>query len=143
LRSPTPVRFIWTLTIFLSLIGVVIVSGLIIGATALVMSPRMAIGGANETAATTLFATLFLFALLKAWRSIRQRNVALHREWIIRAFAIGSAVATTRPIVGIFFATSRITHLTPHDFFGIAFWLAFTIHLIAAETWITHTRPTP
>jgi len=120
---------------------VLVVCGLIVGCSALVMSPQMAIGGANETAATTLFAVIFLFALVNAWQLIRQGKVALHREWMIRAFAVGSAVAATRPIMGAFFATRRITHLTPHDFFGIAFWLSFTIQLIAAEVWINYTRP--
>ena len=50
-------------------------------------------------------------------------------------------MATIRPIVGAFFATRSVTHLTPHNFFGTAFWLAFTIHLIAAEIWINYTRP--
>jgi uncharacterized membrane protein len=120
---------------------VVIASGVIIGSTALVMGPKMPIGGANETAATTFFAIVFLFALLKAFLSIRQGKVAVHREWMIRAFAIGLAVATIRPIVGAFFATRSLTHLTPHDFFGTAFWLGFTMHLIAAEIWINYTRP--
>jgi uncharacterized membrane protein len=119
---------------------IALVSGLIIGATALVMSPQMAIGGVNETAATMLFASLFLFALFKGFVAIRRGKVAVHREWMIRAFAIGLAVAFVRPIVGVFFATSRLTHLTPHDFFGTAFWLGFTIQTIAAETWINHTR---
>jgi len=119
---------------------VVLASGMIIGCTALRMSPQMAIGGANETAATMLFAILFLFALVKAYLSIRRRNVARHREWMIRGFAIGMAVAAVRPIVGIFFATRKLTHLTPHDFFGIAFWLGFTIQLIVAEVWINYTR---
>jgi uncharacterized membrane protein len=120
---------------------VVLASGIVIGVTALVMSPQMAIGGASETAATTFFAIVFLFALVKAFLSIRKGNVALHREWMIRAFAIAFAVATIRPIVGVFFATRRLTHFTPHDFFGAAFWLGFTIHLIVAEVWINHTRP--
>jgi len=120
---------------------IVLASGIVIGGTALVMSPQMAIGGANETAATMFFAMIFLFSLIKAFLSIRKGNVAFHREWMIRAFAIAFAVATIRPIMGVFFATSRLTHLTPHDFFGIAFWLGFTIHLIAAEVWINYTRP--
>jgi uncharacterized membrane protein len=120
---------------------VVLASGIIIGGTALVMSPQMAIGGVNESAATMLFAIVFLFALVKAFLSIRRRNIALHREWMIRAFAVGLAVATIRPIVGVFFATRSITHLTPHDFFGTAFWLGFTVQLIAAEIWINYRRP--
>jgi uncharacterized membrane protein len=120
---------------------VAVVLGLITGITALVMSPQMAIGGANETAATMLFAIIFLFSLIRAFLLIRKGNVALHREWMIRAFATGLAVATIRPIMGVFFATRSITHLTPHDFFGIAFWLGFTMQLIAAEVWINYSRP--
>ncbi len=120
---------------------IVLGSGLIIGSTALVMGPLMAIGGANEAAATTLFGVLFLFALFKGFVSIRRRKIAQHREWMIRAFAIAFAVATIRPIVGIFFATRGLTHLTPQEFFGTAFWLGFIMQLIAAEIWINYTRP--
>ncbi len=112
-------------------------SGLVIGLSALVMSYTMNIGGANETAATTLFAILFLFCLIKAYRHIRRKEVAQHREWVIRMFGIGLGVATTRPIVGMFFAFRK---LTPHEFFGIAFWLGFTTTLLAAEAWIDYTR---
>jgi uncharacterized membrane protein len=117
---------------------VFVASGIIIGITALMMSFQMAIGGANETAATTFFAVLFLFALGKAFLHIRRREITPHREWMIRAFAIGLAVATVRPIVGLFFALSD---LSPEEFFGIAFWLGFTLNLIAAEIWINYTRP--
>ena len=120
---------------------VLLACGAVIGVTALVMSPQMAIGGANETAATTLFALLFLFSLGKGFAAIRRVEVARHREWMIRAFAIGLAVAFVRPIVGVFFATSRITHPAPQTFFGTAFWLGFTIQSIAAEAWINYTRP--
>ncbi len=113
------------------------VCGLIIGISALIMSFKMNIGGPNETAATTLFAIVFLICLSKAYLYIRKKEVARHREWMIRAYAIGLGVATTRPIVGIFFATRR---MTPHEFFGIAFWLGFTITFLVAEYWIDYTR---
>jgi hypothetical protein len=60
---------------------------------------------------------------------------------MIRAFSVGLAVATIRPIIGMFFATSRLSGLTPHEFFGIAFWIGFVLHLIAAEAWIHATLP--
>lgn len=119
---------------------VVLTSGLVTGVTALAMTTRMAIGGATERAASTLFGLLFLVALVRAFTCIRRRDVALHREWMIRALSLGLAVATVRPIVGAFFATQRFKGLTPPEFFGIAFWLGFTMHLIAAEAWINHTR---
>lgn len=114
-----------------------VICALIIGASALVMSFAMNIGGANETAATTLFAIAFLICLLKAYAYARRREIERHRKRMIRTFGIGLGVATVRPIVGIFFAFRR---LALHEFFGIAFWLGFTITFMAAEAWIDYTR---
>ena len=120
---------------------VVLGCGLVIGASALIMSFAMhSIGGVNQAAATVVFGTFFLFALCKAYRHIRHGEVVLHREWMIRAFAIGLAVATIRPIVGIFFATSRLSGLAPSEFFGTAFWMGFVLHLLVAESWIGITQ---
>lgn len=111
--------------------------GLIIGSSALIMSYKMNIGGPNETAATTLFGIVFLICICKAYLLARRREISRHREWMIRAYAVGLGVATTRPIVGAFFAFRK---LTPHEFFGIAFWLGFTSTFMAAEAWIDYTR---
>lgn len=116
---------------------VLVVCGLIVGVSALIMSFTMNIGGPNETAATTLFAIVFLICLVKAYRHIRRKEVARHREWMIRAYGAALGVATTRPIVGAFFAFRR---LSPHEFFGIAFWLGFTTTFLAAEAWVEYTR---
>jgi uncharacterized membrane protein len=115
--------------------------GAVIGVSALVMSFAMpSIGGVNQAAATTVFGMWFLFALGKAFRHILKREIAPHREWMIRAFSIGLAVATIRPIIAVFFATSHFSGLTPYDFFGAGFWIGFALHLIAAEVWIRRTR---
>jgi len=74
---------------------------------------------------------------VKAYIHIRRKEVARHREWMIRMYGVALGVATTRPIVGMFFAFRR---LTPHEFFGIAFWLGFTITFLAAEAWVDYTR---
>ena len=112
--------------------------GAVIGASALIMSFTMNIGGVSETAATTLFAVLFLLFLGLGFLSIRRHRVDLHRQWMIRAFGVALGVATTRPIIGAFFAARR---LSPHEFFGAAFWLGFTATLLAAEAWIHYTEP--
>src|SRR6266704_1423701 len=85
----------------------VLIASLIVGCSALAMSWKMSIGGANETAATTLYGAFFLIALARAYRYVRRREFVLHREWMIRAYAIGLAVATIRPIVGGIVATAR------------------------------------
>src|SRR5216683_2790019 len=60
----------------------------------------------------------------------------------IRGYAIGLAVATIRPIMGTFFADAvlRGHRPDPHEFFGTAFWIGFTLQMIAAEIWINYTR---
>jgi uncharacterized membrane protein len=111
--------------------------GAYVATTALVMSFTMAIGGANETAATALYATLLLIFLYKGFRAARARRIAEHREWMVRAYGVTLGISVTRPIVGAFFAARR---LQPEQFFGTAFWLGFTISLLAAEGWLIHTR---
>jgi hypothetical protein len=111
----------------------IIVLGFVVGISALVMSYTVPIGGANETAATTLFALLFLTFLILGFRSARKRRIVQHREWMLRAFGVVLGIATTRPIMGAFFAARR---LSPHEFFGIAFWLGFSTTLLGAEAWI-------
>ena len=113
--------------------------GLVIGLSALQMS-REPVGGALEVSAILFFDAFFLLALTKAFLHIRHGEVALHREWVIRAMSIALGIATVRPIMGVFFATSTLTSLAPRDFFGIAFWTGFTLTYTAGELWIRYTR---
>jgi hypothetical protein len=112
---------------------------LVIGISGLVLI-RHPVAGASEVAAILFFDTLFLMALVKAYVHIRRKEVAQHREWMIRAMSVAVGVATVRPIMGVFFATSRMTGMTPHDFFGIAFWIGFTATYAVGEWWIRRTR---
>lgn len=76
----------------------------VVGVSGLTMAFGKTIGGVDEKAAITLFGTFFLIALAKAlWHALR-REFVQHREWMIRGYAIGLAVATIRPIMGTFFA---------------------------------------
>jgi Predicted membrane protein (DUF2306) len=98
------------------------------------------IGGTIEVTAILLFDTLFIIFLACSYIFWLRGNIPQHRAWMTRAFAVLLGIATTRPVMGIFFATSRLTHLQPHQFFGIAFWIGFTLTWIAGEIYI-RTRP--
>lgn len=115
-----------------------LIAAFVVGVSAIclpfVLSP---IGGLTEATGTLVFGTYFLLALTKAWTHIRRKNIVLHRKWMIRAFATGLAVSTIRPIIALFFALSD---MRPEEFFGIAFWIGFCLHVAAAEWWIHYTR---
>ena len=136
LRTKYPQVHRWSGRIFLMVSAVV-------GVTGLTLAFGKTIGGVDEKAAIILFGSFFLSALAIALRHALRREFAQHREWMIRGYAIGLAVATIRPIMGTFFAFA-IVHghkPNPREFFGTAFWIGFTVQMIAAEIWINYTRP--
>jgi hypothetical protein len=108
--------------------------GIVVGLTAYAMSAN-AVGGWIERSAVFFFDTLFLFSLARAWLFQSRNQEALSRLWLMRAVAVLLGIATTRPVMGVFFATSRLTHLSFPQFFGIAFWIGFSINWIVVELW--------
>lgn len=109
--------------------------GAIVGVTAYAMS-AFAIGGWIERSAVFFFNSLYLYSLFRAWQYRQGNEMQLKQRWLARAVAILLGIATTRPVMGVFFATSALTHLTPRQFFGIAFWIGFSINTITIELWL-------
>jgi uncharacterized membrane protein len=136
LRSRHPALHRWSGRVFLA-------ASAVVGVTGLRLAWGKTIGGVDEKAAITVFGSFFLIALAIALRHALRREFALHREWMIRGYAIGLAVATIRPIMGTFFAAAVLQghRPEPREFFGTAFWIGFTLQMIAAEIWINYTRP--
>jgi len=136
LRAKYPYMHRWSGRVFLT-------ASAIVGVTGLTLAFGKTIGGVDEKAAIVLFGSFFLIALAKGlWHALR-REFAQHREWMLRGYAIGLAVATIRPIMATFFAVAvlRGHRPEPREFFGTAFWIGFTLQTIAAEIWINYTRP--
>jgi hypothetical protein len=99
-----------------------------------------AVGGWVEVSAVLVFDSWFLFSLGRAyWHDLHGEPVR-KREWITRAVGVLLGIATTRPVMGVFFATSARTHLGPHQFFGIAFWIGFSINAMVVEVWLRSGR---
>ena len=113
--------------------------GVVVGVTAYAMS-AYPVGGWVERSAVLVFNSLFLFSLARAYGYARRGEVVEKMQWMVRAVAILLGIATTRPVMGVFFATSRLTHLEPRQFFGIAFWIGFSINTIAIELWLGSPR---
>jgi len=113
--------------------------GFVTGATAYAMS-YWAVGGWVERSAVLVFNTWFLFSLGRAYWFRLRDEPSRKREWMTRAVGILLGIATTRPVMGVFFATSFRTHLGPSQFFGIAFWIGFSINASVIELWLHSKR---
>ncbi len=113
---------------------VVLPAGIAAGIMAIIFGTMFPFGGLLEASATVVFGCYFVVALVTAFLAIKRGDVTRHRRWMIRAFAIGLAVGTIRVWIGVFQAFGL---MSLQDSFGVAFWLAFLLHAVAAEAYLS------
>lgn len=123
---------------------VLIACGVFSVATALFIGISHPFGGWTEGAATVVFGLWFLTCLAVAFAAVRQRDIAGHRRWMIRAFAVATGIATIRLWTGVFIALDHaMTGAEPNgpvaDTFGLAFWLGLTTNVAIGEWWLRRT----
>jgi uncharacterized membrane protein len=130
-RKPSPASHRKSGTIF-------ILASYIVGLSALIMPfIVLPLGGLNEAVASSFFALYFLVSVTQAVRAGQLAHFSVQREWMLRAYAVGLAIATVRPIMALSFV---FFGLRPQTFLGTAFWIGFCLHAIVAEVWIQSTR---
>jgi uncharacterized membrane protein len=98
-------------------------------------------GGRSEAVAIAATGGLLLIAVCRGFLAIRSCQVARHREWMIRVFALAIAISTVRVV-----AVPLDLALTPAGFrpptvFALSVWTGWIITLSVAELWIRYTRP--
>ncbi|MDQ5872222.1 MAG: DUF2306 domain-containing protein [Acidobacteriota bacterium] len=118
------------------LVGTAVVSTL----AGLYFGLLMPYGGLGEAAATTLFGGILLVSVIRAVAAIRRGQVALHREWMIRAFAIVLGISMVRVVGPVFDLAFTPAGLPPRELFVLSLWTGWTLTLAAAEAWIRYTR---
>ncbi|MGZ8832769.1 MAG: DUF2306 domain-containing protein [Thermoanaerobaculia bacterium] len=116
---------------------VLIINACVSAMAALFFGVIIPYAGPAEVSSTGLFGALFLIALGKAFLAIRRGDVAQHREWMIRAFAIGIGISTIRVLVAFM---QRFMQLSPRALIGWSFWIGWSITFLAGEAWIRYTR---
>ncbi|HEU5251388.1 MAG TPA: DUF2306 domain-containing protein [Thermoanaerobaculia bacterium] len=120
---------------------VLVATALVAAAAGLHFGLSMPYGGSGEAAAIAVFGGLFVIAVLRAFVAIRQRQVAVHREWMIRAFAIAIGIATVRVVAAVLDLALTPAGVGPSKIFVLSLWIGWGATLAAAEIWIQHTRP--
>ena len=104
-------------------------SGLLIG--------LYANGGWSSQLAFCLLAILWMLFTVLAVRSIRLGDVAAHRRWMIRSFALTLSAITLRAWKYVLIA---VFHPRPMDAYRVVAWLGWVLNLVLAEWWIARTR---
>jgi uncharacterized membrane protein len=110
--------------------------------TALIFVQRLPVFGDLSTNVAIVFAgSLFVIALVQGYRTIRRREIAKHREWMIRCFAIGLGISTFRVLIPLLMLPPIEASFS--EAWETVAWLGFAINIVAAETWINLTRKQP
>jgi uncharacterized membrane protein len=116
-----------------------IVSGVVCAVSALMFVAVLPVFGSfSSSVAVSLGSILFLIAIARAYVLIRRRQVRKHREWMIRAFALGLGIATFRLLLPIL--NSPLIGASFMEAWDTVTWLGFSINLLVAEAWIGFTR---
>ncbi|MEM9687917.1 MAG: DUF2306 domain-containing protein [Pseudomonadota bacterium] len=79
-----------------------------------------------------------IFAFVHAYRLVRQRRFAEHREWMMRGFATGMGVALFRVLLEYVLQPAGMSFV---DAWNVVTAVSFPMTLGAAEIWIRLTRP--
>lgn len=120
---------------------VLLLAALAAGLNGLYFGLLMPYAGPAEAAAIALFGGLFLLAMARGFQAIRRRDAALHREWMIRTFAIAIAISTVRVLGAAFDIALAPRGIGPQAIFVLAVWSGWIVTVGAAEVWIRRTRP--
>ncbi len=120
---------------------VLVATGLVVGAAGVFMAVVIPAAGWPERVVVGSFGLLFLFALVRGFLYARAGRTALHREWMIRAFAIALAIATTRLIsISALLIVDSPTDRQVATLVLVSFTVAFVVHAFLAEAWVRATR---
>jgi predicted membrane protein DUF2306 len=120
---------------------VLVAIGLVVGAAGVCMAVVIPVGGWPERVVVGSSGFLFLVALGKGFLYVRAGPVALHREWMIRAFAIALAIAITRLIlISAMLIVGMPTDGQVATLVVVSFTVACVVHASLTEAWVRGTR---
>lgn len=132
-RTRNPALHRWSGRILLPLLVATVLPGMYFGV-------RIPYGGPGEAVAIALFGVGLLISIVVAFVAIRRGQIARHREWMIRVFAIAIAIATVRIAFAAIDAALTPSGYPPPDQFVLSVWTGWIVTLAGAEAWIRYTR---
>lgn len=132
LRTKRPALHRWLGRVYLGV-------GILVGGVSGLYLAFYSYGGAIAHGGFALLALLWLYSGLRAYLSIRARDVAAHRRWMVRNFALSFAAVTLR----IYLPSAMAAGIAFEFAYPIISWLCWVPNLIAAELLVNRKLRTP
>ncbi len=118
------------------LIGKVYIASVLISSIAGFYIALFATGGTVSTLGFSLLALVWLYSGNKAYYSAIKKEFQIHRNWMIRNYALTFAAVTLR----IYLPLSQLAHINFIDAYRTIAWLAWIPNLIIAEIIIARSN---
>jgi uncharacterized membrane protein len=119
----------------------VVAAGIVAGSTAVAATVLFPYHGPIALPLVGPWACWFVAALARGFWLARRRRFSAHREWMIRAFAIGTSIATMRLIfVPALLLAGESGEERARWLSLFSFMTGFIVHSVVAEMWIRRTR---
>jgi len=110
--------------------------GVLIGGLAGLYMAAHAFGGAVARLGFASLALIWLYTGLRAYVAIRARDIAAHRRWMVRNFALTFAAVTLRLWLPASVASGVVFELA----YPVIAWLCWVPNLVIAEVAFNRTR---
>lgn len=114
-------------------IGRIYLGAVLVGGIGGIGIATIAHGGKAAQVGFGLLAVLWLYSGARAWAAIRAGDIAMHRRWMIRNFALTFGAVTLRIELGLF--TGVLGWPFDEAYVAVA-WLAWVGNLVVAEWWL-------
>ena len=101
------------------------------GVGSLMLAPQ-ADGGLVAKIGFFMLGVLWLFSAWQAYAAIRRGDVAIHREWMLRNFAMTFAAVTLRIYLGVF----EVSGVPFSEGYPVVAWLSWVPNLILVEWYL-------
>jgi uncharacterized membrane protein len=110
--------------------------GVLAGGIAGLYMAQFAFGGPIARAGFSLLALSWLYTGVMAYRAICRKNVRLHRQWMLRNYALSFAAVTLR----IYLPLSMLSGMPFEASYPIIAWLCWLPNMVIMEWWLRASR---
>ncbi|MGH8618966.1 MAG: DUF2306 domain-containing protein [Burkholderiales bacterium] len=128
LRARHPALHRWSGRLYLGV-------GVLVGGLAGLYMAVHAYGGTVARLGFACLALGWLYTGLRAYRAIRARDIAAHRRWMVRNFALTFAAVTLR----LWLPASVASGIAFELAYPVIAWLCWVPNLLVAELWLVRT----
>lgn len=124
LRASRPVLHRWMGRMYLGI-------GVLVGGLAGLVMALDAYGGLTAKVGFGVLAVLWLYTGLRAYLAIRARDIALHRLWMVRNFALAFAAVTLR----LWLPAAMVAGIDFDLAYPVIAWLCWVPNIVLALAW--------